>query len=412
MVRGDIALLYRRAGFGLRPDELDRAEAAGYEASVESLLSGLAAGGAVAAPPLQAPTDRAVPAGEVAELQQWWMDLMIAGTAPLREKLTLFWHGHFATAISKVRDPRLMLGQNQLFRRLGGGSFEMLVQSVAQDGAMMIWLDTSSDKKSHPNENFAREMMELFTLGIGNYTQGDVTAGARSFTGWVFDRRDARFAFRPAQHDFGAKTYLGQTGEWNGTDAVHIAVNRPESARFLLARLWSHFAYPIEPADRVIDDLLPAYGPSLSVTAALRAIFLHPEFLSPATRTGLVKQPVEYLAGAARALRLDATGLPAMSRALGQNLFDPPNVGGWGQNGYWLDTATALVRLRCALALARKGDLSALASLPPGQRVTAVAGLLGVDGWGPTTARALNQVAADPTRLAALALVSPEYVLA
>ena len=178
-----------------------------------------------------------------------------------------------------MRDAKLMYLQNQLFRTAGSGGFEALTQAVAKDGAMMVWLDTATDKKAHPNENFAREMMELFTLGIGNYTQADVTAAARAFTGWVYDRVDYRYAFRPRQHDFGSKTYLGQTGDWNGEDIVHIAVTRPESARFVLAKLWSHFAYPVQPSDQVVDDLLPAYGPGLDVGAALRAIFLHPAFL-------------------------------------------------------------------------------------------------------------------------------------
>lgn len=338
---------------------------------------------------------------------------MISTSTPLREKLALHWHGHFATGVKKVRDARLMYLQNQLFRSAGGAGFEALTQAVARDGAMMLWLDTSTDRRAHPNENFAREMMELFTLGVGNYSQDDVTAGARGFTGWFYDRYRYRYLFRPAQHDFGAKTYLASTGDWNGSDIVHIAVTTAESARFVLAGLWSHFAYPVQPGDPVVSDLLPAYGPGLDIAAALRAVFMHPAFRSPASRTGLVKQPVEYLVGAARVLGLDAAaGLPGMAAALGQVLFDPPNVGGWGQNGYWLTTATAGVRLRVALRLAGRADLSELEALPPGRRVGAVAGLLGLDGWGPTTAAALAGAVAEPVALTALALTAPEYVLA
>jgi uncharacterized protein (DUF1800 family) len=447
----DVALLYRRAGFGLRPAELEQTAAGGYDAAVENLLAGLGnapdPGAAGLAPPVftAGPPPRGAGAGtaeraafakaarrDLAGLQRWWMDRMIATSTPLREKLTLFWHGHFATGVSKVRDPRLMYMQNQLFRSAGAGSFEALTQAVAKDGAMMIWLDTSTDKKAHPNENFAREMMELFTLGIGNYTQDDVTAAARGFTGWTYDRSRYQYVFRPAQHDYGSKTYLGATGDWNGEDIIHIAVSRPESARFVLAALWSHFAYPVAPSDPVVSDLLSGYGGSLSVAGALRSVFLHPAFRSAQSRTGLLKQPAEYLAGSARALGLDAslasstagaqqTGagrrstldLPALAGALGQTLFNPPNVGGWGQNGYWLSTATAHVRMQSAMLLARQADLSGLSSLPVSQRVGAAANLLGlVDGWGPTTAAALSRVAADPAALLALALVSPEHVLA
>ncbi len=454
--RSDVALLYRRAGFGLRGDELDQAAAGGYEAAVDHLMAGLGAAPDPTGDQIPLPTftpftrvagDGAgsEPAGtavktrnrmdaqELAALQRWWMDRMIATSTPLREKLTLFWHGHFATGAAKVHDPKLMYLQNQLFRTAGSGGFEPLTQAVAKDGAMMIWLDTGTDKKAHPNENFAREMMELFTLGIGSYTQADVTAAARAFTGWVYDRTDYRYAFRPRQHDFGSKLYLGQTGAWNGEDIVRIAVTRPESGRYVLAKLWSHFAYPVQPSDQVVDDILPAYGPGLDVGAALRAIFLHPAFLGTTTRQGLVKQPIEYLAGAARVLGLDASlqgadvgagssragapahpsrALPALATALGQTPFNPPNVGGWGENGYWIDTATARVRLDIALLMASRADLTSIQALPPSQRIAAMANLLAIDGWGPTTAVALARVAGHPEQLAALALTAPECVLA
>ena len=448
----DIALLHRRAGFGLRPDELDRLAAGTYESAVDGLVAGLASApdpGAshiaapdVSLPPRPAKGDIAAIKAynrqlqvEMTALQSWWIDKMIATSTPLREKLTLFWHGHFATAFSKVRDPKLMYLQNQLFRQVGGGSFETLTQAVAKDGAMMFWLDTVVNKKAHPNENFGREMMELFTLGLGNYTQDDVVAAARGFTGWSYNRKTYEYVFQRAQHDFGSKTYLGQTGDWNGTDIVHIAVTRPASARFVLAKLWSHFAYPVTPADPVVGDLLAAYGTGMDITAALKAIFMHPNFTSATTRTGLVKQPVEYLVSAARALGLDskmsrtAPGVSAppatpaqkqarrptltvLAKLLGQTVFDPPNVGGWGQNTYWLDTVTARLRFEAALLLAESGDLTAVSSVPPSQRVAAAATMLGLDGWGPTTASALAQLNTDPVALVALALTSPEYVLA
>lgn len=455
--RSDVALLFRRAGFGLTPDELDRAASAGYDQAVEELVSGLGtapdpAGDRVVVPTFVPFTPLARSAGspdqeavrarnaevvkETRELQTWWMDRMIATTTPLREKLALFWHGHFATSVLKVRDARLMYLQNELFRTLGGGSFGDLADAVARDGAMMIWLDTITDKRSHPNENFAREFMELFALGVGNYTQDDVTAAARAFTGWSYSRVAYRYVFRPGQHDYGSKTYLGQTGPWNGDDIVRIATGRPASARFVTAKLWSHFAYPVSPSDPVVTDLVSAYGPRLDVSSTMRALFLHPAFRSAATRTGLVKTPVEYLVGAARALGLDASlenakarsgesrsgsgsgtppgkrTLPGLAAALGQNLFDPPSVGGWGQNGYWLDTATAQLRLEAALLLASRADLGPVEAAPPGQRPTVLSGMLGVDGWGATTTAALARMVSEPVQLTALALASPEYVLA
>jgi uncharacterized protein (DUF1800 family) len=432
--RSDVNLLNRRAGFGSTSSELDRMTEAGYENAVDQLVAGLTspdtAGDSVPVPalaPYQRPAQgadlqqRQAAAGQaragLVALQDWWVERMIATSTPLREKLTLFWHGHFATGASKVRDPKLMYLQNDLFRRLGAGSFEQLTQAVAKDGAMMVWLDTGSDKKAHPNENFARELMELFTIGIGNYTQGDVTAAAGAFSGWTYDRLDYQYRFRPGQHDYSSKTFLGQTGDFNGEDVVTILVHEEESGRFVLAKLWSHFAYPVTPGDAVVSDLLDAYGPELDVASALRALFLHPDFRSDQTRTGLVKQPVEWVVGAARSLGLNATAsegpsLAAIATALGQQLFNPPNVGGWGQNNYWLNTATAQLRLQVALLLARRADLTSLAAQPPRSRADALAGLLGIDGWGATSRAALDSVADQPDQLVALGLVSPEYVLA
>jgi len=439
-VRSDIALLYRRAGFGLRGVELDALVPAGYEAAVEGLIFGLTVpdpgGDAVAVPSFPNPrlpgrtaslSERQAASAELraglSALQEWWLQRMVATSTPLREKLTLFWHGHFATGASKVRDPKLMYLQNQLFRTRGWGSFEALTQAVAKDGAMMFWLDTETDKKAHPNENFARELMELFTIGIGNYTQDDVTAGARAFTGWAYSRQTYRYFFQAAQHDYGTKVFLDQSGEFNGTDIISILVSKAESARFVLAKLWSHFAYPVKPEDPVVDDLIGTYGSGFDVAGSLRTVFLHPMFRSAQTRTGLVKQPIEYLVGLARALGLGAAASPSgggggrltlalVASALGQEPLNPPNVGGWGQNSYWLDTATAEVRLEAALLLARRADLSSIESVSVSQRSAVLADLLGLDGWGPTTASALERQADRPEQLVALALASPDYVVA
>lgn len=452
--------LYRRAGFGATAGQVAQAAANGFEATVDELLAGLGdaadpSGDAVAVPAFSAPSAvsrAAAPPGsparkqldaaylaETVALQDWWFDRMIVTDTPLREKLTLFWHGHFATGLTKVRDPAWMYRQNQLFRAQGGGSFEQLTLAVAQDPAMMRWLDTVTDLVAHPNENFARELMELFTLGLGNYTQADVVAAARAFTGWAFDRTTGDFVLRQHQHDQGTKTFLGHTGNLGGADVVAVICHQPASARFVAASVWSHFAYPVTPADPVVDDLVAAYGPGLDLTALVRAVLLHPQFLAPAATGGLVKQPIELLAGAARSLGLDARlrradgvagsgggeagvgggggpgaglRLAAIGTQLGQTMFNPPNVAGWPQNAYWLNTATALARLRAGRALAERADLSDLQALPAGQRVAATAELLGVDPWGPAAAAALAHVAGDPVSLVALALSAPEYVLA
>ena len=309
-----------------------------------------------------------------------------------------------------------MYRQNEIFRAMGTGNFETLAQAVAKDPAMLIWLDANENRKGRPNENFARELFELFLLGIGNYTEGDVQEGARAFTGWQYRRQTGAFNLAPAQHDSAAKTVFGQTGNFGGEDVIRMAIAQPASAAYVVSRLWSGFVRPVAATAPVIRQLTPAFAKDLDVGKLMRAIFLHPEFLAPASRTGLVKQPIEYVVGALRALGLRAAGtgtnLPQTLDGLGQQPFAPPSVGGWPPNGYWLTTSFALTRLRFASAVAQKATLDSITSVPVTDRPAAVARLLSVDGWGPSTSAGLAQVAGDPKALLAVALVSPEYVLA
>lgn len=435
--RSRIAHLYRRAGFGARPDELDAAVIAGYEATVDRLLDLTSPDQAAAdltAPELSTPApvtnkpvdeearrqakqaQRKTAREDGRRLDRWWVDRMVLSTTPLRERLTLFWHDHFATSVKKVKEPALMFRQNEIFRTLGAGSFEALAQAVAKDPAMLVWLDARDNRRASPNENFARELLELFLLGIGSYAERDVKEAARAFTGWQTRRHTGVFALVAAQHDDGPKTIFGQTGPFGGEDVIRMAIAQPASAPYLTAKLWSGFARPVGPDDPVVGQLAPGFARDGDVVKLLRAVFLHPEFVAPASRSGLVKQPIEYVAGTLRALGLRSAALgpnltPTLA-GLGQQPFAPPSVGGWPQNGYWLTTSFALTRLRFATAVAQKADVSALASLPADQRPAALARLLSVDGWGASTAAGLAQVADDPKALLSVALVAPEYVLA
>ena len=431
--RQTIAHLLRRTGFGPTSAEVDAATLAGYEATVDTLLdfSGPDPADAIAAPAFAPHQPRAArgltvaqrqvinrqTATEFRELQLWWLNRMTTTVHPLREKLTWFWHTHFATSEVKVRRPDLMYRQNQLLRSMGNGNFETLTQAVAKDPAMMIWLDTATDKAAHPNENFARECMELFTLGIGNYTEADVRDAARAFTGWVIDPTTEAWAMRPRQHDDGQKIVLGQTGNWGGEDVVHILVNSPASHAWIVAGVWSHFAYPVATTDPVVADLLPGYSQDLDIANLVRAVLMHPLFVSPQAQTGLVKQPIEWTVGTLRALGLPADGprVIAALTAQGETPLEPPNVGGWPQNYYWLTTASSLARLDVASvavgADAAAAALAVVAAAAPADRVAAVGELLSVTWW-PGTATALGAVAGDPKELVMLALVAPEYVLA
>ncbi|HTJ76692.1 MAG TPA: DUF1800 domain-containing protein [Acidimicrobiales bacterium] len=425
-LRSRIAHLYRRAGFGARPDELDAAVAAGYQATVDRLCDLGAADPAADAlpPPKVTPYTAAGPADQAARqtarretvaLSLWWLDRMVVAQVPLREKLALMWHSHFATSVQKVKDPGLMLAQNQALRTLGGGNFLALARGVVEGAAMLVYLDANQNRKASPNENLSRELMELFTLGIGNYTEGDVKEGARGLTGLMVNRQSLAVNVNKAQHDDGAKTYLGKTAAFAPDDIVATAATSPASATYVAAKVWGHFARPAGPGDPVVAELAAGFAKDPDIGRLVKAVFLHPEFVTPATRTGLVKQPIEYVAGALRAVGrragTDAT-LVAQLTALGQAPFQPPDVGGWPQNTYWLNTSFSLARLRFASALAGKADVSSLSSAAPADRPAAAARLLSVDGWGPSTAAALAGAAGDPRALLTLALVAPEYVLA
>ena len=350
----------------------------------------------------------------------WWLERMIAAESPLREKLTWVWHGHFATSIDKVREAAFMLAQNQTLRTFGGGSFEVLTQAAAKDAAMLLWLDANTNRKGSPNENFARELMELFTIGIGNYRDADVREAARSFTGWRVDRITGSFRLAPAQVDTGNKTVLGATVQ-TGEQVIQLLTHSPAAAAFVTARLWSRLAYPVTTTDPIVAELAPRFAADLDITGLLRAILLHPQFDSVAARQGLVKEPVEYLVGALRALdmtasALDLSGGGAMNwlQQLGQVPFDPPSVGGWPQNGYWISTATSLARLKLANAIvnnASAAQLGWLTDSPTAARPEAIARQLGVDTWTPATAAALAAPRISPKQQLAIALVSPEYVL-
>jgi len=427
-----IAMLYRRMGFGATEQELSSAVTASYSATVNSLLGGLGQpdpGGDSIVPPSFVPvgqvrTDTAARQAYIEalrtnsrELIVWWVARMIATTNPAQEKLTLLLHGHFPTAISKVHFAQFMYRQNQLFRTQGSGDFTQLTQAVAVDPAMLIWLDASSDKAQDPNENFARELLERFTMGIGNYTESDVRAAAYCFTGWQPDLRTGGFSISAADHSNAPQTFLGYSGINSGTQVIDIATSSAASARYVPSALWSHVAYPVTPKEAVVSDLAPAYASDHNVANLLRSIATNPNFATETTFSGLIKQPIEYVVGALRALAVTAAevqakpaGVLEVLAELGQVPFDPPSVGGWSQNTYWLSTAAALARWRFARRLSEVGDTSTVADAPPRARVEAAGQLLSVTTWSSTTAQALARAASNPPNLVTLALVSPEFV--
>lgn len=285
------------------------------------------------------------------EAQGWWFRKMVKTQAPLREKMTLFWHDHFSTSVQKVRLPALMVQQNQLFRKGALGSFRDLTEAVLLDPAMMIYLDTQGSRKGKPNENFAREVMELFTLGEGNYSEQDIREAARAFTGYQINRMDGTVRHNKKQWDATEKTVFGVTGPHDGKDVIGLIFGKKEVAPFLAGKLWGYFVNE-EPAPGTLDSLAKVLRESNFETAPLlREIFLSKEFYSEAAMRTQIKCPVQYLVSLLH--QLEVTDPPAgfavaAQQQLGQLLFMPPNVAGWDWGKAWINTNTLLTRYNLA----------------------------------------------------------------
>jgi uncharacterized protein (DUF1800 family) len=288
------------------------------------------------------------------ELRWWWLNRMAKGPRPFREKMVLFWHGHFATSVEKVHEPYFMWRQNELFRRLATGNWQQLLVEAGQDPAMLIWLDQAQSRKEHPNENFAREVMELFSLGEGHYTEKDVTEAARALTGWSLDRLNEKFIYRPFFHDNGVKTFLGRTGNLDGDDVIAQIVAQPQAARFITARLWNYFAgqYPSDELNIALAAVLRENGNNFK--PFLRIMFRSGEFYDASIMRNQVKSPVQWLVSSVRMLECDLPPAPiswGMTRSLGQDLFAPPNVKGWDGGITWITTNSLLDRYNDAATL-------------------------------------------------------------
>jgi uncharacterized protein (DUF1800 family) len=417
--RDAVRRLLQRLGLGPRRGELDAATAAGFDATLDALTTpGPDAGAAATPAPALTPVARVPkdPASAQALQQQrtqlvaWWLDRMAAADRPFPERMTWFWHGHFATSIQKVRFADLMAVQNASQRRLGTGDFRELAQAMAVDPAMLIWLDGGGNRVGKPNENLAREFMELFTLGVGNYTEDDVRSAARALTGWTVNVQSSSTAFVPKRHDPGPETVLGRSVN-DTTSLVNQLVALPVSPQFLARRVWTRFVSDAPPDPATLGTLVSAYGSDHDITALMRAAARTPAFRDPGSV--LVREPVLWLTGALRALgvrasKVQAGPLAAGLPGLGQVPFAPPNVGGWPAGTPWLTTASALARLNLARAVVNVGDISPVTAAPPNARVAATAALLGLPAFTPRTAAALAPLTGNPPQLVAAALASPE----
>lgn len=350
--------LHRRAGFAGSWDEIRRDLAEGPVAAVDRFLAGTASThtpadfGATA----EIIGDAATAAGDIVRLKAWWFYRMLLGPDPLGEKLTLLWHDHFATGNAKVQDPALMRRQNETFRKHARGRFADLLSASVREPALLLYLDAQANRKGHPNENLGRELMELFTLGAGHYTERDVKEAARALTGWTVD--DGQFAEAPHRHDDGEKTVLGHTGRWTGSDLVKILREHPATAERIAVKLCRLFfgeeGVPAEPVRALAVGLREH---ELDVGWAVGTVLRSRRFFDDSNIGTRVLGPVEFVVGAARALAMfdpapSTLALADWAGRMGQDLFDPPNVGGWPGGRAWIHTRGLVARANYAGALA------------------------------------------------------------
>jgi uncharacterized protein (DUF1800 family) len=418
-----VALVMRRAGFGPTSAELAAARQAGYEATVASLTAPAGEDRGAAQTPgpnlggdpftgLVDPTTAQVAASvEAREVQtltltRWWLDRMTAADHQGIEKLVFFWHGHWATSIRKVIRPTLMQVYLRTLRATGHDVRDMAHQMI-RDPALIYWLDNQLNNRRSANENLARELMELFLLGIGKYSEEDVKEAGRALTGWKIDYDAATSYVSPQSHDDGTKTILGRTAVFDADRLVDYLLDRPECPRFIAARLWYRYASSETPIPETTQEAMVGAFPD--PFAMLGALFRDPAFVGTVGQQ--VKQPVEWLIGACRQLGIRPGAwdddllrmvLHSMER-LGQVPLAPPSVGGWPAGGNWLTPGTAQVRLALANRLVSTVQIR---SLNP----ESLADLLAVETWSDRTYAGLRGVD-DPTRLLILGLVSPEYVV-
>jgi uncharacterized protein (DUF1800 family) len=449
----DVGHLLRRSGFGATLNEVTAASANGLAATVDRVV------GYDQVQDNFTPPDMTYLMGKNSGLEPltvWWLQRMLTTTRPFQEKMTLFWHNHFATAYYKVRYPGFLYQQNQLFRTSALARFDDLLGAIYKDPAMLFWLDGYRNVKAAPNENFAREVMELFTTGRGtdsapNYTENDIHAGAKAFTGWRLNVDTGEVTFVPQQHDVTMKTFMGQTGNWGADDIIRILANHSATGGFLATKLWRFFGSESPPVSAVQAMASTYYSSNHNIGAMVRTMFTSPEFYSQDTRQSHIKNPTDFVVSALHHLGLtnvDLTSYPRLLSQMGQELFNPPNVGGWPGGASWINASTMLTRFNFASRLV--GDAPGTKSLIDAAAIYAasqvdtvpelvdfVASTLGV-GLSATTKSALLRYAgggvpfsrflawvtqnpdqapqADPLvtirGLVHLTLISPEYQLA
>ena len=424
--RLEISRLFNRFAFGPRPGEFAEALKVGPAAFKKSILNPPAIDLGAPKEPVFAdlgprPAPKSADSAEFSqalgaqkkELTLWWLDQMVLTQKPLQERMVWFWHGHWATSIGKVNYALPMLTQNQTFRKYALGNFNDLSQAMLLDGALQVWLDGNENTLKAPNENLAREVMELFVLGVNRYTEKDVKELARALTGYQVPRSTGVVTLNQKRRDTGAVTILGKTAVMTGPEAMNHLVNQADCPRFLAERIWYRFISSNQslPKDHPLIKALAGRDIQQGLTVLLNGKDL------TNSKYSIVKSPVEWFVAVCKALELTPSKMNSFAKLngyldkLSQIPFSPPNVGGWPTDEAWLSPASAQFRIVFADWLVKQADLSALEAIAPDKRVAYLADLLAVPEWTSRTAVALGDLQKIPARLLSLAICSPEYVV-
>lgn len=345
--RGQATHLLRRAGFCPSEAEIRRAVAEGLEATVDRLVFSAESG--TAHDELDAIGERLAAADNVDRLRAWWLQRLAVTERPLAARMSLLWHDHFATSNVKVRSATMMLNQLRTIERLAMGNFGDLLLAMSRDPAMIVWLDAGDNVKGRPNENFARELFELFSLGIGNYSEADIKEAARAFTGW--GQRHGRFVFSSLAHDSGVKTVFGESGPFGGEDIVALCLRQPAAARFVALKLLEEFVTP-RPDERLLEAVaLHLRTGNFDLSETMRMLLMSEAMFDDRHVRSRVKSPAELTIGLVRSLELrpPAVHLADAVSQMGQRLLEPASVKGWDGGREWINATTMLVRMNAGI---------------------------------------------------------------
>ena len=433
--RADLEHVLRRTEFVARPERLNELASMSIDQAVDNILDF----GPNANPqfPGVILANRDANWQTFVDAWAWWMGNMVGLPRPMQEKMTLFWHGHFTSSLfSGIRSVGHIAQQNQLYRDLALGNLHTLTKRMAVEPAMLVYLNNDLNVNGSPNENFARELLELFTLGIGNYTEADVEAAARAWTGHgVGPFGDWTYSFVDDLHDSGMKTFFGISKNWDGPDIIDQVLRddptkRRIAARFITNKLWSFFAYPNGPAE-VIDSLTDVFvSNGLELKPLLKALLTNPAFYSSTARQGLVRTPTDFLAAIVYHTGVDpvVTDGAWLGEFMGQRLFNPPNVAGWKANAYWLNTSAisgrALAARQVTWNLRSDSRFDYLNTLSVNDAIDATAAMFGITSMSATTRAGLAAAqdnerrarGADswwaPTNLLTMTMLTPEFNMA